>query len=512
MRLLILFIYFSLGVQAQQRPNIIYIMSDDHDADAISAYNKQFIQTPNIDRLAKEGMRFTKAFVGNSICAPARATLLTGQHSHKNGIKDNFTAFDSSRNTFPKLLQPAGYQTALIGKWHLRSYPAGFDYWRILPGMGQYYDTRMIKMNGDTITERGYATDVITDDAIDWLNMRDKSNPFSLLLHHKAPHRYFFPSLKWLEVFHTKTFPEPSTFYTDTTGRGSAWRMQTMSILPDMQLCSDLKVDPQYLMDIPEYKPDSSQINYYKAIMNRVPDSLRERFLEIYAERGRILRTLRPQGKELLKYKYQWYMQDYLACIAAIDENVGRVLDYLDENDLTKNTIVIYTSDQGFYLGENGWFDKRFMYDVSMQTPLLARWPGHIPANSINNNLVQNIDFAPTILDFAKVKTPGWMHGVSLKNIMTGKQDKLSRKYLYYHYYEYSKDHTVIPHLGIRGDRYKLIYFYTVNEWEFYDLEKDPAEQNNLINDPSQQTNISQMKKELKNLQVEYDDQEIQIK
>ena len=205
-------------------------------------------------------------------------------------------------------------------------------------------------------------------------------------------------------------------------------------------------------------------------------------------------------------------MQDYLACIAAIDENVGRVLDYLDENDLTKNTIVIYTSDQGFYLGENGWFDKRFMYDVSMQTPLLVRWPGHIPPNSINYNLVQNIDFAPTILDFAGVKTPGWMHGISLKNIMTGKQDKLSRKYLYYHYYEYSKDHTVIPHLGIRGDRYKLIYFYTVNEWEFYDLEKDPAEQNNLINDPSQQTNISQMKKELKNLQVEYDDQEIQIK
>lgn len=220
MRLQFLFLFFSLGVQAQQRPNIIYIMSDDHDADAISAYNKQFIQTPNIDRLAKEGMRFTKAFVGNSICAPARATLLTGQHSHKNGIKDNFTSFDSSRNTFPKLLQQEGYQTALVGKWHLRSYPAGFDYWRILPGMGQYYDTRMIKMNGDTIIERGYSTDVITDDAIDWLNMRDRNKPFSLLLHHKAPHRYFFPSLKWLEVFHTKTFPEPSTFFADTTGRG----------------------------------------------------------------------------------------------------------------------------------------------------------------------------------------------------------------------------------------------------------------------------------------------------
>ena len=512
MRLLFLFLFFSLGMQAQQRPNIIYIMSDDHDADAISAYHKQFIQTPNIDRLAKEGMRFTKAFVGNSICAPARATLLTGQHSHKNGIKDNFTAFDSSKNTFPKLLQPAGYQTALIGKWHLRSYPAGFDYWRILPGMGQYYDTRMIKMDGDTIIERGYATDVITNDAIDWLNLRDKNKPFSLLLHHKAPHRYFFPSLKWLEVFHTKKFPEPSTFFADTLSRGSAWRMQTMSILPDMQLCSDLKVDPAYLMDIPEYKPDSSQINYYNAIMRRVPDSLRNRFKEIYAERGKILRKLRPNGNDLLRYKYQWYMQDYLACIAAIDENVGRVLDYLDENDLSKNTLVIYTSDQGFYLGENGWFDKRFMYDVSMHTPLLARWPGHIPANSINNNLVQNIDFAPTILDFAGIKTPGWMQGVSLQNIMIGKQEKLSRKYLYYHYYEYSKDHTVLPHLGIRGERYKLIYFYTVNEWEFYDLEKDPEEQNNLVNNPSQQDNIMHMKKELKKLQVDYDDQEIDLK
>jgi arylsulfatase A-like enzyme len=512
MRLLFSLLLISLQLHAQQRPNIIYIMSDDHDADAISAYNKQFIQTPNIDRLAKEGMRFTKAFVGNSICAPARATLLTGQHSHKNGIKDNFTAFDSSKNTFPKLLQQAGYQTAVIGKWHLRSYPAGFDYWRILPGMGQYYDTRMIKMNGDTIIERGYSTDVITDDAIDWLNMRDKNKPFSLLLHHKAPHRYFFPSFKWLEVFHTKTFPEPSTFFADTTDRGSAWRMQTMSILPDMQLCSDLKVDPQYLMDIPEYKPDSSQINYYHAIMRRVPDSLRERFQEIYAERGKILKTLRPQGKELLKYKYQWYMQDYLACIAAIDENVGRVLDYLDANNLAENTLVIYTSDQGFYLGENGWFDKRFMYDVSMQTPLLARWPGYIPANSTNTNLVQNIDFAPTILAFGGVKTPVWMQGVSLKNLMTTKQDKLSRKYLYYHYYEYSKDHTVIPHLGIRGESYKLIYFYTVDEWEFYDLEKDPTEQHNLIDDPSQLPNIIQMKKELKKLQVEYDDQEISLK
>ena len=508
MRSLIFFLLLAINTYSQQRPNIIYIMSDDHDADAISAYNDKLIKTPNIDRLAKEGMRFTKAFVGNSICSPARATLLTGQHSHKNGVKDNFTRFDSSKNTFPKLLQQAGYQTAVIGKWHLHSYPAGFDYWRILPGMGQYYDTRMIKMSGDTITEKGYSTDVITDDAIDWLNIREKNKPFALLLHHKAPHRYFFPALKWLEEFHTKTFPEPATLFADTAGRGSAWHRQTMSILPDMQLCSDLKIDPQFLMDIPEYKPDSSQIIYYNAIMRRVPLDLRARFKEIYAERGKILQTLRPQGKELLKYKYQWYMQDYLACIASVDENVGRVLEYLDEHDLAKNTLVIYTSDQGFYLGENGWFDKRFIYDVSMQTPLLARWPAHIPANSVNNSLVQNIDFAPTILDFAGVKEPGWMQGISIKNIMQGKEKNLSRKYLYYHYYEYSKDHTVLPHLGIRGERYKLVYFYTVDEWEFYDLKNDSAEQHNLIQDEKQRSNILLLKKELNKLRDEYDDHE----
>ncbi|HEY9361641.1 MAG TPA: sulfatase/phosphatase domain-containing protein, partial [Chitinophagaceae bacterium] len=354
----------------------------------------------------------------------------------------------------------------------------------------------------------GYSTDVITDDAIDWLNTREKNKPFSLLLHHKAPHRYFFPSLKWLEEFHTKTFPEPATLFADTAGRGSAWHRQTMSILPDMQLCSDLKIDPQFLMDIPEYKPDSSQIIYYNAIMRRVPLDLRARFKEIYAERGKILQTLRPQGKELLKYKYQWYMQDYLACIASVDENVGRVLEYLDEHDLAKNTLVIYTSDQGFYLGENGWFDKRFIYDVSMQTPLLARWPAHIPANSVNNSLVQNIDFAPTILDFAGVKEPGWMQGISVKNIMAGKEKNLSRKYLYYHYYEYSKDHTVLPHLGIRGERYKLVYFYTVDEWEFYDLKNDSAEQHNLIQDEKQRSNILLLKKELNKLRDEYDDHE----
>ncbi|HEX7905959.1 MAG TPA: sulfatase [Chitinophagaceae bacterium] len=501
-------LFISTTAFGQLKPNIIYIMSDDHDNDAISAYNKKFIATPNIDRLAKEGIRFNKAFVGNSICAPARATLLTGQHSHKNGVKDNRTRFDSTKINIAHLLHQAGYQTALIGKWHLQSYPAGFDYWRILPGMGQYFDTRMITMNGDTITEKGYSADVITDDAIHWLDSRDMNKPFVLFFHHKAPHRNFIPALKYLEQFHTKTFPEPASLYKDTAGRGSAWRIQTMSILKDMRLCSDLKIDPQYLADIPELQPDAEDIATYRAIMRRMPAEEKNRFEEIYAERGKIIRDKKLSGKQLLKYKYQWYMQDYLACIASIDESVGRLLKYLEDNKLSSNTAVIYTSDQGFYLGENGWFDKRFAYDVSMQTPLLIKWPGQILPNSISNEMVQNIDFAPTILDIAGTTAPGWMQGVSLKPLITGKQKTLARKYLYYHYYEFGKDHTVIPHLAIRSERYKLIYFYTVNEWELYDLQKDPAEQKNLIHSASYRPIIQQLKKELLNLRNIYDDHE----
>ena len=508
MRFLYILLLCCSSAFAQQKPNIIYIMSDDHDDDAISAYNKQFIQTPNIDRLAKEGMRFNKAFVGNSICSPVRATLLTGQHSHKNGVKDNRTRFDSSKITIAHLLGKAGYQTAIIGKWHLHSYPQGFTYWRILPGMGEYHDTRMITMNGDTITEKGYATDVITDDVLNWLNSRDKNKPFAFFFHHKAPHRNFVPALKYLEQYYTKTFPEPVTLYADTAGRGSAWRIQTMSILPDMRLCSDLKVDPQYLKDIPELIPDAEDIATYNAIIKRMPDYERERFKEIYAERGRIIQEKKPKGRELLKYKYQWYMQDYLACVASIDESVGRLLKYLDENKLTATTAVIYTSDQGFYLGENGWFDKRFAYDVSMKTPLIIRWPGKIKPGAVTNTLVQNIDFAPTILSIAGAEIPASMQGINLKPLLTAKQTTLSRKYLYYHYYEYAKDHTVIPHLAIRGDKYKLIYFYTVNEWEMYDLRIDPSEQKNLIHSPVYQKIILQLKAELLKLRDAYDDHE----
>jgi arylsulfatase A-like enzyme len=507
MRLLLLLLITNLAF-AQQKPNIIYIMSDDHDADAISAYSKKLIQTPHIDRLANEGMKFTHAFVGNSICGPARATLLTGQHSHNNGIKDNRTRFDSSRVTLPKLLQGAGYQTAIIGKWHLRSNPTGFDYWKIVPGQGLYINPRFIEMDGKTVNHQGYATDVITDITLEWLKQRDKSKPFLLLLHHKAPHRYFFPKLHYLEQYHTKTFPEPETLYADTVNRGSAWRIQTMSILRDMQLCSDLKVDPAYLMDIPEYKPDSAQIAYYNSIMNRVPEIERARYKEIYAERGKLLQQLKPKGHELLKYKLQWYLQDFVACVASIDESIGRLLDYLDQEKLTANTAVMYTSDQGFYLGENGWFDKRFAYDVSMQVPLLLRWPGQIKPGSINNSMTQNIDYAPTFLDIAGLPIPDWMDGVSLKSLATGKEKKLRRPYLYYHYYEFVRDHTVIPHIAIRGNDYKLIYFYTVNEWELYDLQEDPFEQKNLVKSAQHQKILTRMKRELNNLRAQYSDHE----
>jgi arylsulfatase A-like enzyme len=506
MRLLIACLFISAISSAQQQPNIIYIMSDDHDADAISAYNKKFISTPHIDRLAKEGMLFTKSFVANSICGPARATLLTGQHSHKNGIKDNRTRFDSSKLTMPKMLQQNGYQTAIIGKWHLHSYPTGFDYWKILPGQGLYYDPRMINMQGDTSVMKGYATDVITNEATNWLDHRDMTRPFLLLYHHKAPHRNFVPALKWLELFSKKIFPEPTTLFANMNEHGRAWRTQKMSLLKDMTLFTDLKVDPSIIPQLGGFVIDSADIRGYTAIMNRVPEADRKRMKEIYSQRAKQLLAMWGNDSLILKLKYQWYMQDYMACVASVDENVGRLLDYLDKNNLTKNTVVIYTGDQGMYLGENGWFDKRWMYDVSMQSPLLIRWPGKIKAGTVTDAMVQNIDYAPTFLDIAGVKIPAWMDGVSLKPLLTGRQKTLARKNLYYHYYEYPVDHYVLPHLGIRNERYKLIYFYTAGEWELYDTKADPDEQKNLVHSAAHKNILRQMKTKLLALRDKYDD------
>ena len=507
MRLLLILLIFSSIVQAQ-KPNIIFIMSDDHDMDAIGAYRGSLIKTPHIDRLAREGLLFKKAFVGNSICAPVRATILTGQHSHMNGHIDNRSVFDTSKITLPKLLGKSGYQTAVIGKWHLRSLPSGFDYWKVLPGQGLYFRPRVINMNYDTVTQEGYASDVITDEALQWMDQREKEKPFFLMLHHKAPHRYFFPPLKYIRAFISKKIPEPSTLYLDTTGRGSAWKRQTMSILPDMKLCSDLKVDPAYLAGIPHLAPDSADIAYYHAIFNRIPEGERKTIKELYKIRGELLQKLKPSGKELLRLKYQWYMQDYLACVASVDENIGRVLNYLDKEGLANNTMVVYTSDQGFYLGENGWFDKRFMYDQSMQIPLLVRWPGITKPSSATSALVQNIDFAPTFLDAAGVQVPEWMQGISLKNVLQNAKAETGRDELYYRFYEEYADHTVLPHVGIRTKDHKLIYFYTVNEWELYDLRKDPEELNNLYHKKEHAATAVRLRERLQELKMKYEDRE----
>jgi len=507
LRQLFLLILLPVATFAQQRPNIIYIMSDDHDADAISAYNKNFISTPHIDRLAKEGMLFKNCFVGNSICSPVRATVLTGQHSHMNGVKDNRTRFDSSKVTLPKLLRQAGYETAIIGKWHLHSLPAGFDYFKVYPGQGAYFSPRLIHTNNDTILYKGYSTNVITDEALQWLReKRNPSKPFFLMFHHKAPHRNFLPDLDQLEKFSKIKFPEPPTLFADSTGKGSAFRHQRMSILNDMTLCTDLKIDPAFIKDIPHLKPTEQEERGYHFIINSIPEEKRARMKEIFDERGKLLRQIKPSGKELLRLKYQWYLQDYMACVASVDESIGQILNYLDASGLSENTIVIYTSDQGFYLGENGWFDKRFMYDVSMQTPLIVKWKTKINAGSVNNALVQNIDFAPTVLAMAGEKIPAWMQGINLLPLLTGKQKETNRKNLYYHYYEYPIDHYVLPHLGIREKRYKLIYFYTVNEWELYDLEKDPAEQNNLAGSSKHAAILWAMKRRLAEERNKYGD------
>lgn len=507
MKVLLLLLLAS-SLHAQNRPNIIYIMSDDHDADAISAYNNTFIQTPSLDRLAKEGMLFKNAFVGNSICSPARATLLTGQHSHKNGIRDNRTPFDGTKITLPKLMSAAGYQTALVGKWHLHSLPTGFDYWRVLPGQGAYYRPAMIHMNNDTVHYEGYTTDVITDQALQFLQARDWSKPFMLLLHHKAPHRNWVPTLKNLRIFSQQTFPEPPTLFAKMEEHGKAWQTQRMSIMKDMTWCTDLKLDPEQIRDLPGIQLDSNEARGYRFFMNRIPEADRMEMQKIYAHRADQLKAAWGNDVAILKLKYQWYMQDYLACIASVDESTGKVLNYLDQEGLTNNTVVIYTSDQGFFLGENGWFDKRWMYDVSMQTPLIVRWPGQIAAGSTSTTLIQNIDYAPSILDLAGVPRPEWMQGLSIKPVLTGENSTLPRKNLYYHYYEYPIDHYVLPHLGIRSERYKLIYFYTVNEWELYDLQKDPAEQKNLAASKKYRKILTNMKAALLEERNRYDDHE----
>ncbi len=469
---------------ASKRPNIIFIMTDDHASHAMSCYDSKINKTPNLDRIAKEGMRFDNCFCTNSICAPCRAVILTGKHSHINGVIDNRKTFDGSQQTFPKLLQKAGYQTAMIGKWHLKTDPTGFDYWSVLIGQGPYYNPPMKTPNG-TVKYTGYTTDIITLLALDWLqHKRDKDKPFCLMYQHKAPHRNWQPAPEHLTKYDDVTIPEPDNLFDDYSNRGRAAKEQDMSIEKTMN-ARDLKL---------------------VAPRNLTPDQ-KKAWDAAYNPKNKAFEAANLQGKELIRWKYQRYIKDYLRCIASVDDNVGDLLEYLDDSGLAENTIVVYTSDQGFYLGDHGWFDKRFMYEESLRMPLLVRYPRQIKAASVNKDLVQNLDFGPTFLDFAGVQVPKDMQGRSMRKVLQGKTPKDWRASVYYHYHEYPAVHSVKRHYGVRTKRYKLIHFYhDIDEWELYDLEKDPHEMRNVLADPAYADIVKDLKAELKRLRKKYKD------
>lgn len=452
-------------VAQPQRPNIIWIFTDDHASHAISAYGSVINKTPNIDRLAEEGMLFENSFVGNSICAPSRATILTGKHSHMNGVIDNIKEFDSEQTTFNKILQQNDYLTAIIGKWHLKSEPVGFDYFDILPGQGNYYNPDFINKDGRYRIE-GYVTDIITEKTLDWLGEHeDDDKPFMLMMQHKAPHRSWRPAPRHLNKYDGVDIPEPVDLFDDWEGgRNSGAKEQKMTVRDHLTMVNDLKIgDPP------------ARLNEEQAALWRAA----------YDDENAWFANAGLEGDDLVRYKYQRYIKDYLRCIDAVDESVGALLDYLDESGLAENTIVIYNSDQGFYLGDYGWYDKRWMYEPSLRAPLIARWPGVIEPGSVNTDMVQNIDFAQTFLDIAGVDAPSDMQGESIVPLFRGETPDDWRRSIYYHYYEIYGPHKVARHYGTRTDRFKLINYYQLGEWELFDLKNDPREKTNLIDDPA---------------------------
>ena len=474
----------SAPTQAGQRPNIVFLFSDDHAYQAISAYGdeRKLLQTPNIDRIAREGMRFDRCLVPNSICGPSRACILTGKYNHLNGFYNNTNCtFDGSQVTFPKLLQASGYQTAVIGKWHLVSDPTGFDEWHILPGQGVYYNPPMVH-NGVKVKHEGYTTDLITDFSIEWLKQRDPSKPFMLMCQHKAPHREWSPALRHLGHNGNQTFKEPETLFDDFSNRGPGVREQDMT-LEKTFTDSDAKFTTP-----PQLTAEQKQV-----------------WDAYYEPRNKEFRESQLSGSDLVRWRYQRYMHDYLGCIKAVDEGVGRVLDYLDEAGLAENTIVVYSSDQGFFLGEHGWFDKRWIFEESMRTPLVVKWPGVTKPGQVCSEIVSNVDFAETFLEAAGVPVPVEMQGASLVPILKGTTPENWRKSFYYHYYEYPVPHRVRPHEGVVTDRHKLVRIYKPDEpyWELYDRQADPHEMQSFYNDPKYADTVATLKTELAKLKTE---------
>ncbi len=490
--------------QQSQRPNIIYIMSDDHTAQMMSCYGNSPIQTPHMDAIASQnGVRFSNSFVANSLSGPSRACMLTGKHSHKNGFTNNeHGIFDGSQQTMPKLMQQAGYQTALIGKWHLVSTPTGFDHYEIIPGQGDYYNPDFITMDGKRHNEQGYLTNIITDKSIQWLEERDKEKPFILFVHHKACHRDWLPELKYLRLYEDKTFPLPANFYDTWEGRMAA-QQQEMAIASnhDMDMAYDCKI----------YEPgDKTRLSGgYASFVSRLSPEDRKQYWAFYDSLTLAFREMPPaDAKAMAEFKFQRFMRDYAKVTRSLDDNIGRLTDYLKANGLWENTLVVYTSDQGFYMGEHGWFDKRFMYEESLNTPLVMHLPEGLQRRGVVPEMVQNIDYAPTFLDLAGAPIPDDIQGRSLLPVLKGEKEVGRwRDAIYYHFYEYPAEHAVKRHYGIRTNRWKLIHFYNdIDTWELYDLQADPTEMNNLYGKPEYKKVQKQLHKQLRKLQKQYDD------
>ncbi len=474
----------------EARPNILFVYTDDHAYQAISAYGSKINQTPNIDRLAGEGMLFRECYVTNSICGPMRAVIQTGKYSHLNGFLVNGNRFDGNQQTFPKLLQEAGYQTAVIGKWHLGTHmaPQGYDYSEVLMGQGPYYNPRMLRdENGDGQRERinhtGYTTDIITDLTLSWLQeKRDKERPFMLMYQHKAPHRNWQPGPDHLTKYDDTDIPEPPTLFDDYVGRGTAAMTQDMSLRYTMNR-SDLKLVPP----------------------GNLTDEQLEKWNAAYGPKNEAFEKMDLQGRDLVRWKYQRYIKDYLRCIDSVDDNLGRVLDYLDDSGLAENTVVIYSSDQGFYLGEHGWFDKRWVYEESLRTPLIVRWPGTVAAGSETDRIASPLDFAQTFLEIAGAAAPADMQGHNLVPLLRGDVPDDWRETLYYHYYEFPGPHSVRRHYAVVDGRYKLIHYYEddLDEWELYDSKRDPYELTSVYDHPRYQDVQERLHEEVKRLRRE---------
>ncbi|HMB61836.1 MAG TPA: sulfatase [Eudoraea sp.] len=488
--------------QRRARPNILFIMADDHAFQAISAYGHplgKLAPTPNIDRIAANGTVFNNSFCTNSICGPSRAVILTGKHSHINGFRMNGEQFDGTQPTLPKYLKKIGYQTAIVGKWHLHGEPTGFDYWDIINDQGNYYNPEFIQ-GKDTTIINGYTTDIITEKGLQWLKQNGNTgDPFFLMLHHKAPHRNWMPALRHANLYDSVTFPLPDSYFPSFENQRAS-KEQQQTIYEDMYEGHDLKMTKALGSSELDHNP-------WKTDFERMTAEQRNAWDNAYQQKNDAFHKANLRGKELDSWKGQRYLQDYLATIAAVDEGIGKILDYLEETGLDKNTLVVYTSDQGFYLGEKGWFDKRFMYEESFRMPLLMQLPGVIEAGSKVDALVQNLDFAQTFLDFAEgTEFTGDMQGKSMRGLFDGSvKEEDFRDVVYYHYYDYPAFHMVKKQYGIRTSRYKLIHFYDdIDAWEFYDLEKDPHELHNAVDDPEYSEILSDMHRKLDSVQKVY--------